>query len=460
LLADSFQTFEDNILSLYQSAVREVAIKIDERVRKDPRLARRLQRSASSELQEIATIIASREYSDIRGEAKSTSIGPAARDLTKLGIAQVCAELALRYVKALAKGDENAIKDLENESTTGTCDVAWLSTLTEYRRYFGNNGKLRPIPYVRARDVGTNTIAIKADARIALVGDWATGANPAFEVLKLIANDKPDALIHLGDIYYSGTPDECRENFADPINKILRREATVPVFTVSGNHDMYCGGVGFYQLIAELNPQPLTQAASFFCLRSVDERWQVLAMDTGLNDYNPRSVVDAVTFVDEDELAWHCDRIREFPGRTLLMSHHQLFSAFSPIGPKDNSGQRSPTNPLLLKAFQKMNSSGKVAAWFWGHEHTLSIYEPFGSLERGRCVGHGAVPVSARDAIYDKLDGLTDAPSIKGETRLATRRGVYNHGYALLSFRGYRCQAAYFQVTDNGLSLVHNEEIS
>jgi len=31
-------------------------------------------------------------------------------------------------------------------------------------------------------------------------------------------------------------------------------------------------------------------------------------------------VAGTVTYLEEDELAWHCDRINEFPGRTILLS--------------------------------------------------------------------------------------------------------------------------------------------
>jgi hypothetical protein len=149
--------------------------------------------------------------------------------------------------------------------------------------------------------------------------------------------------------------------------------------------------------------------------------------------------------------------MQEFEGRTILLSHHQLFSAFSPIGPLDDRGKRSATNPLLLKAFQKIAAEKDVAAWFWGHEHTLSIYQPYAGLERGRCVGHGAVPVSVRDEIYKPLAELENAPSIVEEAKLSTRQGVFNHGYALLSFRDRQCQAEYYQVTGTGRDLMYNE---
>jgi hypothetical protein len=420
-----------------------------------------LRRSASSTLPDLAAQIAEREFKrSVDGVSPPPVAGPSRRELSKTGIAQVCAEWGLRYLKALAFGDEQAIEQLKNEFTAGTCDPAWLTTLEAYRSYFAEDGKRKAVPYVRAASVGPKTIEIEANARVALMGDWGTGASPAIEVLKCIAGKGPDIVVHLGDIYYSGTPVECRSNFVDPINAILRKEKALPVYSLSGNHDMYSGGTGFYSLIAQLNDTPFTQPASFFCLRSADERWQFLAMDTGLHDDNPATVAGALTYLEEDELAWHCDRISEFPGRTILLSHHQLFSAFSPIGPAESEGERSAVNPRLLKAFKQMTETKGVAAWFWGHEHTLSIYKPFAGLERGRCLGHGAVPVSIIDEIYKPLPDLDEAPSLIDQSKLGATGGVYNHGYALLAFQGDSCRAEYYQATNKGCELVYGESFS
>lgn len=460
-MPDSIRTFRDPLLSLYQSAVSDVAKQIDERARASASGRAFLQRSMTSMLPEMAARIAEREFNQATGQVSvSAAQGPAPRELSKAGIAQVCADWALRYMKAAAFGDSNAVDQLRNEFRAGTCDPAWLSTLEAYRSYFGNDGRRKPVPYVRAASVGPKTIEIKADARVALMGDWGTGATPAIDVLKSISQDNPDVVVHLGDIYYSGTPEECRANFFEPINAVLRKQKPVPVYSLSGNHDMYCGGTGFYDLISRLNDAPFTQPASFFCLRSADEKWQLLAMDTGLHDDNPMTVAGALTYVEEDELAWHCDRIREFSGGTILLSHHQLFSAYSPIGPTAADGRRSAVNPRLLTAFEQMMAVKEIAAWFWGHEHTLSIYQPFADLARGRCLGHGAVPVSVIDEIYKPLADLVDTPVIAAPARLGTTAGVYNHGYALLTFKGAECRVDYVQMTNKGREVICAESFS
>jgi hypothetical protein len=276
--------------------------------------------------------------------------------------------------------------------------------------------------------------------------------------LKDIAQLNPDILIHLGDIYYSGTPEECTSNFLTFIESILRKaNPSLAVYSLPGNHDMYCGGIGYYNLIKQLNVGLLTQAASFFCLRSSDEAWQFLGMDTALHDYSPLDVDETVTCLEDEELEWHCERLKEFPGRTILLSHHQLFSAFSPIGKADQHGRRSAVNPYLLEAFKKMAASGRIAAWFWGHEHTLSIYQPFGDLQRGRCLGHGAVPVSILDNIYAPVAGLDETPTIVANTQLGQNGGVYAHGYAGLKFSGGGCSVNYYQSEDGRAALIHSE---
>lgn len=363
-------------------------------------------------------------------------------------------------MKASLIGDARALEEVQGEFKASTCDPAWATTIEEYLRFFGTNGKRRQIPYVRPSVVGPKTIEIKANARIALVGDWGTGASPAISVLKRIAEGAPDVLIHLGDIYYSGTPVECKSNFTDLIDNVLRtRNPQLPVYTLAGNHDMYCGGVGYYDLIKRLNPEPMTQPASYFCLRTADERWQLLGMDTGLHDYNPLGVEEALTYIEDEELAWHCDRIKEFPGRTILLSHHQLFSAYSPIGKTQANGKRSAVNPSLYKAFDLMAGSGSIAAWFWGHEHTLSIYDNFSGLRRGRCLGHGAVPVSILDKIYEPLPDLAETPTVSISAQLKRQGQIYAHGYAVVAFAGETCTAEYFQDADGRASLVHSELI-
>ncbi|TAY71254.1 metallophosphoesterase family protein [Rhizobium leguminosarum] len=446
-MPEKFETFRDPTLSMFQSLMDDVARKITEPPKAVGPKTRSLKRPDSS-LRSIATDIALRETGQ-----KPAGSGPATRSLG--GTSKFCAELALLYMKALATGNEDYRAAVNAKYTGSTCDAAWVNTLKEYHAYFGAGG-LRQIPYVSPSTIGQQIIPMKSGARVALVADWGTGAQPALQVLGAIRELEPDVLIHLGDIYYSGTPKECEENFLTPINGTLRANRNCNVYTLSGNHDMYCGGVGYYDLISRLNGDPFRQNASFFCLRADDESWQFLAMDTGLHDHTPYSVSDVTTWIEDDELNWLCDRMQEFNGQTILLSHHQLFSAFSAIGP-EKDGTRSPLNPKLMKAFETLAAKGKIAGWFWGHEHSLTIYQEFAGLQRGRCIGNGAIPVPDLQDIYEPVAGLPDAPKIVSNTMVATTGGVWNNGFAVLKLSNVSCDASYFQVSNGECKLVYVE---
>lgn len=107
------------------------------------------------------------------------------------------------------------------------------------------------------------------------------------------------------------------------------------------------------------------------------------------------SLVSAGSWSEAD---WHVEKIRQAGGRrTVLLSHHQLFSAFSSVGTVNE--QAYAYNPNLYGSFQ--NVLPDVVLWFCGHEHTLALYEPYMGLQRARCVGTSAVPASTNQQKYE-----------------------------------------------------------
>lgn len=450
-LAEGPLTFRDPFLSLYQSIAETVA--------------RRANRTEGPQPGPDAGIVLAAESVAATRHARLTEVPvgrPALEELTPVEYGKRCASLAMDMLRAKVLGDEATLARLRGEMDSGKCDPGWATTITEYYKYFGVVGE-RPKPlYVTPAEAGDAVLPMKASCRIGLIGDWGTGAGPARRLLGLVKAQKPDLLIHLGDIYYSGTPEECAIKFeAEMAAAFGPKETRIPIFTLAGNHDMYCGGVGYYGLIGRLNRAPHVQRASFFCLRSQDASWQVLAMDTGQHDYSPLDVDDAVTFVEAQEQTWLKQRIDEFAGRTILMSHHQLFSAFSRIGPKDSRGEANPVNPALLEMFGSFGDGReRVAAWFWGHEHNLCIYEPYAGLERGRCLGHSAVPVFVEDDPYDVLKEVRSPPKIVPGTQVGHDAGYYRHGFAMLALdAGGRGTAEYFEDRDGVAVSTHSEPL-
>ncbi len=343
--------------------------------------------------------------------------------------AWTCARLGYQLLQAELGGDAALRTRLQDQLLGSRCDPRWAGTLVSYLSYFGPDGLRRRIPYIPPDAAGPGVIPIAPDARVALLSDWGTGGRTALAVLHDLAAKQPDVLVHLGDIYYAGTPAECDRNFAQPMRAALGPD--VPVFTLSGNHDMYSGGDGYYGLIARLNAGlnagAARQRASYFCLRSTDSRWQLLAMDTGLHAYDPFEP-HPLTFLNPAEEDWITARIAEFPGQTILLSHHPAVSALARIGP----GGSDPWNANLRASFARFTAAGPVAAWFWGHEHTMALYAPYGGLVRGRCIGCGAIPMFTTDHPYAPLAGLRDPPALL-PPRLGDDGAVLDHGYAVIA---------------------------
>ena len=227
------------------------------------------------------------------------------------------------------------------------------------------------------------------NAKVVMIGDWGSHMTDNVAMLRqALKRFKPDAIIHLGDVYYSGTAFECKRNVLDVMDKLVKELGIQrpPFFTIPGNHEYYSGGAGFHDMIGKINAgiAGAQQQASYFCLRTKDDKWQFLGMDTGLGDRIPGLKVGPG--LDASEAEWHAHKLKAFPGSTILLSHHPLFSANSPV---NKVGEKQYVNNKLLETFSPFFD--RVAAWYWGHEHNLVMFkdELFG-LKRGRLLGCGA----------------------------------------------------------------------
>jgi 3',5'-cyclic AMP phosphodiesterase CpdA len=436
----SLKTFTDPHLSLWQSAVDHVVSRHEGAGPHRPTL----DHPAVAEAAEAAK-------KDAAQSAASAGLAEPLADAG--GSLDTCADIALRLAKAKAEHRPEAeIQQLEDALAFSVCDPMWFEAVQEYVKFFEvDHGTVPYRPPVSVEDPAP--IPLKANATVALIADWGTGTAEARAILERVAKHQPDVLIHLGDVYYSGTAKEMETYFLDMINEVFGRgpDRPMPVFNMTGNHDMYSGGGPFYDLIDKTNQPPLAQPGqlqghSFFCLRS--SRWQLLAMDTGLHDDDVFDVNTAMTYLEEPELAWHKHQIQNAGGRkTILLSHHQLFSAFSTIGPEKNNGDRS-VNTNLQRQFGDV--LGQVEAWLWGHEHNLEIYGPYLGLKRGRCIGASAVPIFLEQDPYKSRVG--DSIPVLPVRLSATPDDDYAHCYVILKLddASGTAKVSYYQDTDQG----------
>jgi hypothetical protein len=438
-MADDF-SYRDPKLSLWQAAAEEVHGKrsLAEGVTEQALRARPAQDRSMDPLMAPAHLVAKaakdagKPFEWLAREVKKGLL-----DLKSLfNPAKDCANAAAHFLWAEQSGNEQDSKLYEGELKKSVCDATgWTECLTAYLSYKG----LLQKPVYRAKqnvivDLGTKS-------RLALIGDWGVGDDVAINVLKQVAAQKPDVLIHLGDIYYAGTHHEAKVNFLDICRSVL---GNIPLYTLCGNHDMYSGGSGYYWLLDQIG-----QRSSYFCLQNAD--WMFLAMDTGFHDNNPFNVATNMTeLVSQDgwsEASWHLNQISSAGARRIvLLSHHQLFSPFSSVG----SVKETPFayNPNLYQVFSGILP--KVEWWFWGHEHTLGIFPEYMNLKRGRCIGASAVPVFKDQQSYVTATGLKTLietmPTWDSKGVLGVSNNMYDNCFAMMTLSGASAMVEYYDV--------------
>lgn len=240
-------------------------------------------------------------------------------------------------------------------------------------------------------------VTIGRNARLVVFGDWGTGLPGARAVaqqaraklLEARAEGRDGHAIHLGDVYYAGEPAECRKRvLADGMWPVARGEAAdFGSFTLTGNHDMYSGGYGYFETVLaddRFRHQRTRdgRGTSFFDL--VNEDWRIMGLDTAY----------------DDAVLWHGDWGRlhgpqadhvngmaaEDDGRALLLlSHHQFVTVYDKAG----------ATPALREKLAPALDSGRVSAWIWGHEHRCMTFEPQRNVDYLCCLGHAGMPVTA-----------------------------------------------------------------
>lgn len=283
-----------------------------------------------------------------------------------------------------------------------------------------------------------HAVSIADDARVLLVGDWGSGIERAQAVaaqMRLVleqgmAEDREQHVIHLGDVYYTGAREEYENNFLRywPV----KEGEGIGSYALCGNHDMYQGGHAYYAT-ALADPRFARQEhKSVFMLRS--SVWQLLCLDTSYEDKR----------LFGGQAAWIEEQLQAAPGsRTALLSHHQPWSAYEDAGKE----LRSEVKDIL--------ASGRIDAWFWGHEHRCLVYEPRENVKLSSCVGHGGIPEYLVAA-----EGKPYPPGLRYDYRRKHGHGIEpwnTFGFAVLELDGYDLNVKY--IAEDGGQPHHEEEL-
>ncbi|HSO98315.1 MAG TPA: metallophosphoesterase [Solirubrobacteraceae bacterium] len=277
-------------------------------------------------------------------------------------------------------------------------------------------------------------VRLAENAKVVIFGDWATALPQARNVaaqikakLAAVESGIECHVIHLGDTYYSGLEDECRRRFLDqwPVDS----PATASSWTLAGNHDMYAGGHGYFDVLLADPRFAAQRRCSYFAL--ANDHWQILGLDSAYKDPD-------IPDLQDPQGDWLAGAIRDRgTRRTVLLTHHQPFSAYEEVN-----------TPLAGTVAAALNGV-TLDAWLWGHEHRCAVYQPEIVAERYQAnanytaiVGHGGVPnlLSAQSAGKDQ-DAIewefADAYQVEDD-----RWGL--GGFAVLSFTGPRLEIQYY----------------
>lgn len=260
----------------------------------------------------------------------------------------------LRYA-ALPSGGLEAMFDTNDWS-------GWATVVWEKLKH------LIPHPMVRPK---TDVAASLPDkCRIAVLGDWGTGLYGAPKIGAAVRQDRDpfDLLLHLGDVYYSGTSSEVDQRFLEiwPTRRGAINRA------LNSNHEMYSGGDAYFGRTLPA----FGQEGSYFAYQN--SQWTLIGLDVAYKDHA----------IDDEQVRWLTEVVRKAGDRKIvLFSHHQLYSNL-----EKEQGAKLWSHP----GFGELLLSKRIFAWYWGHEYRCTVYEApdtnFGIW--ARCIGHSGMPQS------------------------------------------------------------------
>lgn len=301
-------------------------------------------------------------------------------------------------------------------------DIGWAACL--FAKAYRMIGKRRPFP-----DQAAAPKTIADNARIYLIADWGSGIARATKIADRIRTMMADErtreqhVMHLGDVYYSGWPEEYDDHFLAHWPVRPGEEDNYGSWCLNANHDMFSGGHGYFDYLLGDARFAGQQGKSYFSLAT--NHWQLLGLDSAWTDGG----------LAGSQVEWVEQMQKASPKKKLmLMTHHQPFSAF---------GEKSHPD---LEALLARN---RVTAWFWGHEHRFAKYQTRPDLKYGRLIGHGGVPVW-RDAPW-KFWKSVEPAGVDFVSRQAFRSGLewfLLFGFAILDFDGPAINVRY--IYENG----------
>ena len=306
-------------------------------------------------------------------------------------------------------------------------DPAWVASLVAegIRQFRGQH------PFT---DRPATPVPIANNARLILVGDWGSGLprarKVAQEMRKVLDQGKQAGLqqhvIHLGDVYYSGWKREYDKRFLRYWPVGFEEAGEITSWSCNANHDMYSGGHDYFDHLLADPRFARQERSSFWSL--VNDHWQILGLDTGYEE----------GALCAPQPTWVRDTLGAASAKkSMLLSHHQLFSAWD------------HDSPALAGALREVLQGPRpIDVWFWGHEHRCVFYGQHQNVRHARLIGHGGVPVYM---LHDVNDRYPSPVTYEYRDYLSKLLGLEHFalfGFAVVDLSGPRLTARY--IDENG----------
>ncbi|MHA6287232.1 metallophosphoesterase family protein [Maricaulis sp. CAU 1757] len=328
-------------------------------------------------------------------------------------------------------------------------DPGWLWAFFNYLINLVDESRIAPFspPKGGAPHVG-KLQTTNDECRIALVGDWGTGKfdaggyDPATDVLAAIEQQKPDYIIHLGDVYYAGTetappPEEESKHFLSMWPDMPPGRS----FTLNSNHEMYGGANGYFNVAlgrtaSEPTPFAHQNGFSYFALTMGDTA--IVGLDAAYFDPSALYMeggLGELTGPKADPQYDFLRRIAAAHSNLTLLTHQTAMTM-----------DGTTLLPLWSDVTQVVDAK-QIRLWYWGHIHMGIAYSDGSVLGqkgiRTGCAGHGAIPMGVPWGLQQSGQGIGWFSHTKvGGTAYPNR---VKNGFAMLTLSAAGCAEAFYE---------------
>ncbi len=165
-------------------------------------------------------------------------------------------------------------------------------------------------PHDMIRPSSTAAAPFPDRGRMTILGDWGTGLYGAPKIAAAVKSDRDpiDLVLHLGDVYYSGTEKEVTQRFLE----VWPRRAGAINRALNSNHEMYSGGDAYF----DRTLPAFDQKGSYFAYQNA--HWTLVGLDVAYVDHA----------IDDEQVGWLLEVVRNAGDRKIILfSHHQLYSS-------------------------------------------------------------------------------------------------------------------------------------